>query len=628
MRTFLSILLVAGILAATVAVAVVLHDTTVARARDAEQNNARRASQELERTLQATAFRLRGVAGLFEASEEVSAPEFHAFATPLFEEQYALNAVVWMPQITNRRRRAYERASSPITEGPPAARQRAARRAVYYPVTYLETKRPVRGLGFDGASESSRRAAMRRGIQSSRAQATTPVTLAGSGKPGIVLYQPVFAGHAVPKTGAERERMVQGLIAGSYRLDSLFASLHRSVPAGTELQVRQDGNQISGQRRMDGGETSHVVVVGRSWSVRASSNRSPSLTVPAAVLLAGAALALLVALMLRQAFTRERYALTMVEARMSERDAVQYELERARVTAQALAAEQAALRRVATSIAAEEPLDTICETILSELVRLFGAEDAAVVRHVDGRLISPSEPDWLAEGSDPSIVRCEIRIGRSTRGIVALLNPRAGREGMVERLRDFAELAAVAVANAEARQELAVRASTDGLTGLLNRRTFDERLAGEVSRAVRHGRSLALAIIDIDHFKRVNDRHGHLAGDAVLTDVAGQLSALARSGDTVARIGGEEFAWIMPETRFPVAFDVADRVRAAIAASDHDDATDLTISVGISDLGDAVTGDGLYARADTALLHAKRSGRNRTVRHDPAQRLSSTGSEV
>jgi diguanylate cyclase (GGDEF)-like protein len=172
-----------------------------------------------------------------------------------------------------------------------------------------------------------------------------------------------------------------------------------------------------------------------------------------------------------------------------------------------------------------------------------------------------------------------------------------------------------------------VRASTDGLTGLFNRRTFDERLAGEVSRAVRHGRSLALAIIDIDHFKRVNDRRGHLAGDGVLTDVAAQLNALARGGDTVARIGGEEFAWIMPETMFPVAFDVADRVRAAIAATDYEDAAGLTISVGIAELGDAVTGDGLYARADTALFHAKRAGRNRTVRHDPAQ-LSATSSDA
>jgi diguanylate cyclase (GGDEF)-like protein len=625
MRTLLSILLVAGILGATGVVAVVLRDNAVAGARDAEQDNARKVSQELVKTLQATAFTLRGVVGLFDASAEVKAPEFHAFVHPLFHEQSALNAILWMPRIADRERGAYERANHPITEGPPTARQRAAKRAVYFPVTYFESQSSRHAPGFDGASDPLRRAAMLRAIQRSQPQATTPVALASSGKAGIVIYQPVFASHRVPGTRAERELTVQGIVAGSYRIDSLFASLRRSVPAGTKLQVRQDGKRISGPRRMDDGENSQVTVAGRTWTVRASSNLSPSLAAPAAILLAGAALALLVALMLRQSFTREAYALTMVDTRMSERDAAQSELEAARVTAQELAAEQAALRRVATSVAAEAPLDTIFDTILSELVRLFGAEDAAVVQHVDGRLISSREPDWLTEGTDASVVRCEIRIGRSARGTVALLNPRPGREGTVELLRDFGELASVAVANSEARQELAVRASTDGLTGLLNRRTFDERLAGEVSRAVRHGRSLALAIIDIDHFKRVNDRRGHLAGDGVLTDVAAQLNNLARGGDTVARIGGEEFAWIMPETMFPVAFDVADRVRAAIAATDYEDAAGLTISVGIAELGDAVTGDALYARADTALFHAKRAGRNRTVRHEPAQLSATSG---
>ena len=136
-----------------------------------------------------------------------------------------------------------------------------------------------------------------------------------------------------------------------------------------------------------------------------------------------------------------------------------------------------------------------------------------------------------------------------------------------------------------------------------------------VSSAVRHGRSLSLAIVDIDHFKRVNDRHGHLAGDAVLASVAAQLQGIARAGDTVARIGGEEFAWIMPETPTPVAFNVADRVRAAVDASVYGDTANLTISVGIAQLGDALTADALYLRAEAALYDAKRGGRNRTVRH-------------
>ena len=623
MRAILSILLVAGILVSSAVVALVLHDGAADRIRDAERGHAGRAAQELEKTLEETSFRLRGVAGLFEASEQVSRSEYRAFVSPLFGEQDALNALIWMPRVTESRRAAYERVHDrPILQGPPNARQTAAERSLYFPVTYLETESRQRPLGFDAFSDPARRRAIRRATQLSASQSTPPLVLAGSGRPGLVIYQPVFPGHKVPAARAERERTVQGVVAGSYRLDALLASLRRSVPAGTQLLVKQDGKRVSGPGSLEDGQTAGVAAVGRRWSVQASSNASPSLIVPASVLLTGAALALLVALMLRQAFTREGYALTMVDERMLERDAAQHELEGARLTAQRLAAEQSALRRVATSIAAEEPLATIRETIRTELVQLFDADDAAIVRHLDGHLLSESEPEWFTCDDDPSIVRFEMLTGPSTRGTIALLNP-AGREGIEERLRDFAELASVAVVNAEARQELAVLASTDGLTGLLNRRSFDERLGGEVSRAIRHGRALALAIIDIDHFKRVNDRHGHLAGDAVLSDVARQLSALARDGDIVARIGGEEFAWIMPETPSPVAFDVADRVRAAVAATDHGDTTDLTISVGIADLGDALTADGLYRRADTALFHAKGSGRNQTIhQHGPVARVS------
>jgi signal transduction histidine kinase len=328
MRTLLSSLLVAGVLAASGVVAVILHGNAVARARDGERDDARQAVGALERSLEATAFRLRGVAGLFEASESVSAPEFHAFTTPVFEEQHALSAILWMPRIDDRGRRAYERANQPITEGEAHARRTATRRATYFPIAYLETESPPgHSLGFDGAWDLSRRAAIRQAISLSRSQASAPVRLASSGRPGLVLYSPVFVDGVVPAAAA-RERTVQGVVAGAYRLDSLLAALHESVPAGTDLQVREDGKLISGPSQMDGGETSRAVdAVGRRWTVRASSPEALSLVAPFVALLVGGSLALLVAVMLHQAFTRERYARTLVDARMRERDAAQYELQ-------------------------------------------------------------------------------------------------------------------------------------------------------------------------------------------------------------------------------------------------------------------------------------------------------------
>ena len=108
---------------------------------------------------------------------------------------------------------------------------------------------------------------------------------------------------------------------------------------------------------------------------------------------------------------------------------------------------------------------------------------------------------------------------------------------------------------------LHLRATTDPLTDLPNHREFHERLRAEVERARRHGRELSVVVIDIDHFKLVNDEHGHLTGDATLRAVAEKLREHARAIDVIARIGGEEFAWLMPQTGMPGA-RVAERIGA------------------------------------------------------------------
>ena len=114
-----------------------------------------------------------------------------------------------------------------------------------------------------------------------------------------------------------------------------------------------------------------------------------------------------------------------------------------------------------------------------------------------------------------------------------------------KRIARFAQLASVAVANAQARERLATQALTDPLTGLANRRAFDQRLAGETERALRHGRELSLMLVDVDHFKDINDRFGHATGDRVLVNLARDMQAVMRQGDLLARIGGDEMAMIL-----------------------------------------------------------------------------------
>lgn len=161
-------------------------------------------------------------------------------------------------------------------------------------------------------------------------------------------------------------------------------------------------------------------------------------------------------------------------------------------------------------------------------------------------------------------------------------------------------------------------ATHDPLTGLLNRREFDRILAEESERAVRFGDPLALVLLDLDHFKRINDRHGHPAGDAVLCEVARRLVAQVRSVDRVLRLGGEEFALVLVQTDRAGARRVAERVCAAVRAEpvavDGTPGLAVTGSAGVAILpDDAATPTVLVTAADQALYAAKAAGRDRVV---------------
>ena len=155
---------------------------------------------------------------------------------------------------------------------------------------------------------------------------------------------------------------------------------------------------------------------------------------------------------------------------------------------------------------------------------------------------------------------------------------------------------------------LAALAATDELTGLLNRRSFLVHLAGEVARARRHHRRLSLAVIDLDGFKAVNTAGGHQVGDRVLAEAAGRLGAMVRSGEHMARIGGDEFGWILPEADAAGAVAAVIRAREAIASKPFRDAGHLNLSAGICEATDEIDAAELFRRADRALYAAKTSG--------------------
>jgi diguanylate cyclase (GGDEF)-like protein/PAS domain S-box-containing protein len=312
--------------------------------------------------------------------------------------------------------------------------------------------------------------------------------------------------------------------------------------------------------------------------------------------------------------------------------------------------EQDALRRVATAVAAEGSAPELFALVAEEAARVLDMEMAGVSRFVP---VGPAlvEGAWSAHGavgdgavdeswgdavtltgeatifSAPSGaedggvngVAAPIRVGQRLWGTVAAATTRPGAidPTAAEILTRFAELVSLAISSTEAREKLAALAATDPLTGLPNLRTFSERLGDEVVRARRHGRPLSLLMIDIDHFKLVNDTHGHDVGNKVLIELARRLAGLAREEDTVARVGGEEFAWILPESEVRGAYWVAERARAAVAENPFRGVGHLTISAGVCEIDESTHPDELYRRADAALYAAKAQGRNTTVRWSP-----------
>ena len=239
---------------------------------------------------------------------------------------------------------------------------------------------------------------------------------------------------------------------------------------------------------------------------------------------------------------------------------------------------------------------------------------------------------WLAE--EPLLVRntdetplVEALLPGATNFVVAPLVVEAEPLGMVvaewtgdripaltvETLAQAVSHSALSLRNTWLLSEVERLATRDALTGLANRRLFEESLGREVARSQRRGSPLSLVVLDVDHFKDVNDTLGHQAGDSVLREVGRALTANTKASDLPARYGGDEFVVLLPDCSGPDSLSVAERLRAAVAAEMT--TIKVSVSAGTASLPDnAEEGGRLVAASDAALYEAKAGGRNRSVR--------------
>lgn len=335
------------------------------------------------------------------------------------------------------------------------------------------------------------------------------------------------------------------------------------------------------------------------------------------------------------------------------------------VTAQRRAqAIEAALHEIATSVARHASAEMICAQIAINLNNIFNADTAAVVRfteHGRGEIVTmaPVRPesvarelvftpdDWsataeVAKTGRPALVTYRpqhdgvvgaLRAEGFVAGAAAPIHHEGALWGAialcaqdVDRLtRDvlaqlvaFAELVEIGLGNLTAWSSLNAQAASDPLTGLPNRRTLDAHLARELEACRRSGAPLSVIVIDIDHFKHINDTFGHHIGDEVIVEVGRLLAEAARGEELVARTGGEEFTWVLPRTDVRSAGRAAERARRAVERHEFGRVGAVTVSLGVCATTEVAEAAALTRAADEALYCAKRAGRNRVMTYSAA----------
>jgi diguanylate cyclase (GGDEF)-like protein len=268
-----------------------------------------------------------------------------------------------------------------------------------------------------------------------------------------------------------------------------------------------------------------------------------------------------------------------------------------------------------------------------EQVALTGSVDGLeeAVRAAEAKVLETGEPceatvDGVAALSHP--MRRGDDVHARVSGVVSVARrDRAFSVAERELFHYLAEQAAVSIENVGLHETVERQAVTDELTGLFNRRRFQEAMATEVERSKRFGQPVGLVLLDLDDFKAVNDTYGHQQGDLVLREVARVLRETSREIDEPARYGGEELAVVLPGTDLEGAYNLAERVRAgieelALPLLDGEGSLRVTASFGVATLpGSADDMRELVAAADEALYRAKRAGKNRTVRAEASPRL-------
>ena len=493
----------------------------------------------------------------------------------------------------------------------------AGPRPDYFPLTNLAgkvgTKTAPGLLGLDVGSDPQRLAALLRAGGSGRASVTPMMPLLTAPGRGIDVYQPVYREGLPLATRRQRRAALAGFALGVFRARDLAAAAAAAANTVT-LQLREGGRIVLGPRkRLSDAATAPIRVADRAWTLVLSDHDKPTIALPLAIAVAGILLAALTGALLLIWHRSERIAHGIAQSKIRERDRAEAERRRSERRYRVLAENSIDMIGVSDRGGVLVYVSPSSFTLFGFRPEEMTGRSTFDFIHPDDLESARSTMSKLLEG--PRSLTYQCRFQRKDGSYVwieaaarSIPDPVSGEISELQAaIRDISD-------RKQLHQELERLAQQDSLTGLGNRRRFEQEVEAEMARSRRQLTPGALLLIDVDHFKSVNDSLGHLAGDRVLKEIADVLSDRLRESDSLARLGGDEFAILLPDTGLREARLVAESLTKAIReGTETGDGAAVTASIGVAlfDGDPRVDVPTVIAEADLAMYAAKDDGRDR-----------------
>ncbi len=578
-----------------------------------------RAAHEVQSAVAVSLGQLASAAAFYEAvgARRYSRSEFMILARSLLGERL-LSATGFAAMVPFSRKRTFQEYSGrTIVERRGGSLRPVRPRPEYFPLTNFASRSGRRAppglLGLDIGSNPRRLAALRRARETGRASVAPMTPLLTAPGRGIDVYQPVHREGFPMATREQRREALAGFAVGVFRAPDLVAAALAATNTVT-LQLREGGRIVLGPRKeLSDAATAPIRIADRTWTLVLSDHNKPTLTLPLAIAAAGILTAALTAALLLLWSRSESLARGIAAKRIRERDRAEAERQRSE-------------RRY--RVLAENSIDMIGVSDLSGVLvyvspssfillgfrpeELTGRSTFDFI-HPDDLESARSTMNKLLEGPRSLTYQCRflrkdgsyVWIEAAARSIP---DPVSGEISELQAaIRDISD-------RKRLHQELERLAQQDSLTGLGNRRRFEQEVEAEMARSRRQVTPGALLLIDVDHFKSVNDSFGHLAGDRALKQIGEVLSARLRESDSLARLGGDEFAILLPDTGLREARLVAESLTRAIReATETGNGAPVTASIGVAlfDGDPRLDVHTVIAEADLAMYAAKDDGRDR-----------------